>query len=826
MVPERAFDASDRERASEVSDVVRDSYMRYAVYTIGHRALPRVEDGMKPVQRRLVLAAHKRLGLLRGTKTVKSAKVLGETMGTYHPHGDAYGALTNLTQVGTTNVPVFEGQGNWGDTDDPPAASRYTECKLAPVAELLLDDLDFVAKGRNYDDSEDEEVVLAAAVPWLWVNGTRGIAVGMGTALLPHNLGEVIDATLHLVAHPDASPEDLCRHVLGPDFPTGGYVCHSPRRADEPKWHPYATGNGRFRVRVRIDKERDGDRGEPKIVIRNVVHESNRETLIDEITKLCENGKLSDVKNVIDASDAEGVKIIVEPKPGANIDVIVSNLYKHTSCERSVSMHCMALSETNTPEIFSLKRSLAVWLDFRRSVVTKRHEHEASVLRARLHVVEGIEKIVRDLKRAIKIVTESQDPDGELAEAFGLTPVQAKAVFDLTVRRLTRVSREELADERRTKAARLLEVERVLGDTRELDAVVCAELREAKKKHAKPRQTQVLDSFVELTTEDLIVDEPIVVLLDADGYIRRVQVEEYRQQRRKGKGISSAHSSPIVRAVSASAHDDVLIVTSSGRCYYLPAYSIPEASRSGRGCLVKNLRGIELTDEDRVASILTCDSLGDGVDVFVALARGSVVRCEASQFRKSRKSGLPLVSLRPGDSVVSAVTVSASDDGGRDFVLFTRNGMAVRSSISSVRTMGRGVGGVRGIGLVGDDVVVAAAIVPAPEARSSQSCEVVVVTSMGLAKRFSLSQIPQKGRGGRGVQVATSTGSVLSAMVSELGASNATLFAVTDRGKAIRVSVDELKKMKSRGGRGTSFVDLADDSRVVAAALIPDDNDR
>jgi DNA gyrase subunit A len=797
-------------------------FVNYSTYVIRDRAIPDVRDGLKPVQRRILFYALEE----NMYKDRKSAYIVGGVMANFHPHGDGsiYGTLVGMIQKNKNNIPMFNDQGNFGNLDDPAAAYRYTETHLLPATEMLTGDIKFVDYIPNYDGSRTQPAVLPSEVPWFWVNGTSGIAVGMGTEILPHNLGEIIDATLYLIDNPNCTPESLTKFVRCPDFPTGGYITPEPR-GEHGNISSYITGKGSFRLRARIEKETEGKR--KAIVIRELPYDIPNSRIIKQITSLVQAGKIQGIKNVLDESTAkEGMRIVIDLKAEAHPDIITNLLYQHTNCEIGVSMNTMGILD-NQPMSVSLKRGLEIWFDFRRETVQRRFDSERQDLEDRLHILAGMIKIITNIDAVIKVVKTSVEPKKDLIAKFNLSDIQAEHVLGITIRRISKLGKDELVAEQTAKQARLVEVKAILSNDSLLNDVIKGELRAHRKKYAHPRRTKIVDSFSKINIADVTADDQVVVVADNQDNIKRVKVDEYRSQKRKGKGVlsSSGGTSIIVHAISVSAHDDLLVITNKGRAYYLKVYHLPDGNRTSSGAHISSL--ISIQADEKITALLGVDDLKNGSSLFLTTTNGVVKRVEASQFCKNRKAGLQVIGLHDDDTVIDVALIPADSDGC-DVVLFSKDGFVLRFAYDCVREQGRGAGGVAGMRLQGDDKIVSVEVV----CKGSRG-EILTVTDKGFGKRFEVDTIPSRsGRGGKGVKSGhPSAGRLLGGFFIPYDNAKAktvcdgTLFLSNNQGKCIRLPLDQTKKLQGRGGRGIKLQDMESDSLLVAATVVIEPQD-
>ncbi|RDI94846.1 DNA gyrase subunit A [Meiothermus sp. QL-1] len=794
----------------EITDEVKQSFINYAMSVIVDRALPDVRDGLKPVQRRILYGAYQD-GVLPNRKHVKSAKIVGEVMGKFHPHGDAaiYDTLVRMAQPWNLRYPLIDGQGNFGSLDgDPPAAQRYTEARLSPVGLELLQDLDkeTVPFVPNYDGTQTQPEVLPAAFPNLLANGSAGIAVGMATSLPPHNLGEVVEALLQMIDNPSLTLEEVMRVLPGPDFPTGGKL--SRRGIKE----AYATGRGSLKVRARVRHEEKN--GRPMLVFTEIPYQVNKADLIAQIAGLVRNKVIEDIAALRDESDRQGLRIAVELKRGANPQVVLNKLYKHSRLQTSFTVNLLAIVK-GEPRVLTLLELMRHYLDHRREVVQRRTQFELRKALERAHILEGLLVALDHIDAVIALIRGSQDAAEArrgLMERFSLSEVQAQAILDMRLQRLVGLERSKLEEEYRSLTEEIARLRAILEDEQRLWQVVKDELLAIKQKYADPRRTQITEFEEGFSPEDLVEDEPMVITLTAQGFIKRTPLEAYRAQGRGGVGAQAGKTREEDEAISvfvASMHDTLLVFTSRGRVYAEKVRELPEASRQARGTHVVSL--LPLQEGEEVAALLSVRELDqEGYFVF-ATRNGLIKKTAIREYQNLTSAGLIAINLLENDALVGVAIAQENDE----VMLATQSGQAIRFALSEVRATGRASQGVTGIRFKEGraDRVVSLVVLKGEEG------EVLAVGSQGYGKRTPISEYPRQGRGGMGVITFNTNEKVghLAALLWVRG--NEDLLVLSKRGIAIRTKVAEI----ARYGRATSGVrvmSLAEGDELASAFVV------
>ncbi|MBI5577420.1 MAG: DNA gyrase subunit A [Deltaproteobacteria bacterium] len=793
-----------------VQDEMQQSYLDYAMSVIVGRALPDVRDGLKPVQRRILYAMYE-LGNEYGKPYKKSARVVGDVIGKYHPHGDTavYDALVRMVQDFSLRYPLIDGQGNFGSVDgDSAAAMRYTEVRMAKITAELLSDLDkeTVETVPNYDGSLSEPRVLPARIPNLLVNGSAGIAVGMATSIPPHNLGEVLDALAALIANPEITVDELMEFVPAPDFPTGGilYGLEGVRDA-------YRTGRGSVQIRARafIEKMKKGDR--EAIVITEIPYQVNKARMIEKIADLAREKQIEEISDIRDESDRDGMRVVVELKKDAVAEVVLNNLYKQTQMQTSFGVQLLAIVQ-NQPRTLNLKQTLEEFLAYRKEVVTKRTLFLLRKAEARAHILEGYKIALENLDAVIKLIRASKDPrtarDG-LMSKFGLTEIQAQAILDMRLQRLTGLEREKILEELKDVKAEITRLKKILAEEKELLRVIGEEFRQIREAYADGRRSQIVRETKDIRLEDLIVDEEMVVTVSHTGYIKRNPISLYRTQRRGGRGkvgMGTKEEDFVESVFIASMHSYILFFSNTGKLYWLKVHELPEASRAAKGRAIVNL--LSLSPGESTPTVLPVKEFVAGKYVVTATAQGVIKKTELMEYSRPRAGGIIAMGLNEGDQLIATAITSGQDE----IFLSTRHGMSIRFHEGDVRSMGRAAVGVRGIDLEEGDAVVGMEILR-PQGT------LLTATENGFGKRTAIEEYRVQSRGGKGLitlKVTEKTGAIVGvAQVSE----GDDVMLVTDSGKIIRMAVDEIRVI-GRNTQGVRLIGLQENERVASLARL------
>jgi DNA gyrase subunit A len=793
-----------------IEDQMRESYMDYAMSVIIGRALPIAADGLKPVHRRILYAMYNE-GLLHNRRYSKCAGVVGEVLKRYHPHGDSavYDALVRLAQQWNVRYPLIDGQGNFGSIDgDPPAAYRYTECRLTELAEELLADIDkeTVDFVPNFDDSTQEPLILPTKVPNLLVNGASGIAVGMATNIPPHNLGEVCDALVALIESPELTVEELMRHVPGPDFPTAGFIC-----GQGPIREAYTTGRGILTLRANATIETDEKTGRSAIIVDEIPFQVNKARLIERIAELVNERKLDGIADLRDESDREGMRIVIDLKRDAVAEVLLNQLYKHTPLQESFGINMLAIVD-GRPQLLSLKDALRVFLDHRRDVVVRRTQYDLRKAEERLHVLAGLKIAVENLDRAIALIRGSADPatarSGLMAE-LGLSQIQAQAVLDMRLQRLTGLEREKILEEYAETERLIARYREILADEHEVSKIIVEEIRALKDKYGDPRRTRIIDEAAELSAEDLIVEEDMVVTISHEGYVKRNPVALYRAQRRGGRGKIGATTRDedfVEHLFVASTHSYLLFFTTTGKVYWLKVHEIPQAGRAARGRAVTNL--LQLKPEEKLSAFLPVREFREGRNLIFATRRGLVKKTELMQYSSPRPSGLIAIALEERDEVVGVRLT----DGRSEVILSTAEGQAIRFEEIEARPMGRSTYGVRGMTLEEGDEVVSIDLV-------EPGASLLAVAEKGYGKRTEMDEYRRTHRGGKGIITMKTTEKTGRVIGIRMVTDDDQIMLVSSGGKVVRIRVNEIRVI-GRNTQGVRLIDLEEGERVAAVARL------
>ncbi len=814
-------------RAVRIEEEMRVSYLDYAMSVIVARALPDVRDGLKPVHRRILYTMGE-MGLSATSSYRKCAAIVGEVMGKYHPHGDValYDALVRLAQDFSMRYPLVDGQGNFGSIDgDSPAAMRYTEARLTAIAAEMLADIDreTVDFVDNYDGTQKEPVVLPAKLPNLLVNGSSGIAVGMATNIPPHHLGEIVDATIALIDDPDITSDDLCNHVKGPDFPTGGTIFRYDTRRNpltgqqetfDAIREMYAHGHGRIIMRAKVAfEETRHDR--IAIIVSELPYQVNKAALLEKIADLVREKRIDGIAELRDESDRDGMRIYIEVKRDANPHKVLNNLFKHTPMQLAFNMHILALVD-GQPQTLPLKAVLQHYIDYRRGVVRRRTEFDLEKARARAHILEGLKIALDHLDAVIKTIRESADVEtarANLMSRFGLTEAQAQAILDMRLARLAALERQKIEDEYLAVIQLIAELEDILANPARVLQIIKDELLELKRKYAGERRTRVEDSATrEMTDEDLIADEDVVITISRRGYIKRQPLAAYRRQHRGGKGIIghvTREEDAVEHLLVANTHDWALFFTNRGRVFSAKVHQIPDASRQAKGLPIVNLPGVQVEAGEVPVATITLPDFEERRYLVLATRRGMIKKTPLEQFERVRSTGIRAITIAPDDEL-AWVDVSTGHD---DIILATALGKLARFAETEVRPMGRDAAGVIGIRLArANDEVVSMSVV-APDA------DLLVLTETGYGKRVALREFRRKHRGGQGVQLIAlegrKTGRV--AAVQQVTEADEELLLISAAGQVVRTQLATINRY-SPAARGVIVMRLNEGDRVVGIA--------
>ena len=798
----------------DLSNEMRNSYIDYAMSVIVSRALPDVRDGLKPVHRR-ILYAMQEAGMGSTKPYKKSARIVGEVLGKYHPHGDSsvYDAIVRMAQDFSMRYMLADGHGNFGSVDgDPAAAMRYTEVRMSKIAELMLQDIDkdTVDFVPNYDESLKEPSVLPAKFPQLLVNGTSGIAVGMATNIPPHNMGEVIDGTLMLIDHPDATVDELMTVIKGPDFPTAGLIL-----GKEGIRQAYTTGRGVIKMRANAHIETMSN-GKPRIIVTELPYQVNKARLIEKIADLVRNKEIEGITDLRDESDRNGMRIVIELRRDANANVLLNQLYKHTQLQESFGTIMLALVD-GKPKVLNLKEILHYYIKHQEDVITRRTKYELAKAEARAHILEGLTIALDHLDAVITTIRESRTADiarTALMEGFKLSEKQAQAILDLRLQRLTGLEREKIEEEYQETLKAIEEYKAILADESRILGIIKDELTQVKEKYGDARRTRITIDTSELNVEDLIAEEDVVITLTHNNYIKRMPLDTYRRQNRGGKGIKGMGTKAadfVDNMLITTTHHTILFFTSRGRVYHLKAYEINEASRTAKGTAIINL--LQLEPGEKITAIIQVKEFQPDHFLFMATKKGIVKKTDIMEFRNLHKGGLIAIRLDDDDDLIGVKFT----DGDSYIMLGTKDGQAIAFSEEDVRAMGRTARGVKGISLKLGDEVVGMDIV-------RRNAEVLTVTAGGYGKRTPTEDYRAQTRGGKGLinlKVTEKTGVVIGFKVVHPGQE---LMLITTGGIVIRTNVDDISTI-SRNTQGVKLMDIADDDQVASMATMDQKND-
>ncbi|MCH8208024.1 MAG: DNA gyrase subunit A [Nitrospinae bacterium] len=792
-----------------IEDEMQSSYLDYAMSVIIGRALPDIRDGLKPVHRRILYAMHE-MGSAWNKPYKKSARIVGDVIGKYHPHGDTavYDALVRMAQKFSLRYPLVDGQGNFGSIDgDSAAAMRYTEVRLAEITQEILGDLekDTVLFGPNYDDSLTEPKVLPASYPQLLVNGSSGIAVGMATNIPPHNMTEIIDATQHLIENPDCSVDDLMKLLPGPDFPSAGLVYGTAGIRSA-----YHTGRGQIKMRARVEIETTAKGDREYLIVKELPFQVNKARLVEKIARLVREKRLEGISDLRDESDREGIRVVLELKKGTHSQVVLNSLYKNTQMQETFGIIMLAIVDQQ-PKVLNLKEALQYFILFRREVVTRRTEFDLRKAREKEHLLVGLKIAIDNMDAVVKLIRAAKDPTEAkegLISKFSLSEVQAKAILDMRLQRLTGLERQKIVDDLEATRKLIKELEHILANDDVKLKIIGDELINIKEKYGDERRTEIVESEdAEIDIEDTIADEDVVVTYSLGGYIKRQSSSNYRAQRRGGKGIKgmSVVEEDVVREMFiASTLDTLLVFTNLGKIHWLKVYRIPEAGRTAKGKAITNL--LHLKSDEKIAGILSVKKFEEDRFVTCITQNGLVKKTSLMAYSKARQGGIIGLTIAEEDRMIAAKI----SDGMQDILLVTKHGMSIRFQESDVRTIGRTGKGVRGVRLRKGDRVVGAEVV-------EPGNTILTVTENGYGKRTQLEEYRVQARGGIGVIAIKCNEKIGSVIGIQQVTDNDELLAITSGGKIIRMRVEEISVI-GRNTQGVRLVRLNENECIVSIA--------
>jgi DNA gyrase subunit A len=793
-----------------IEEEMRESFMAYAMSVIISRALPDVRDGLKPVHRRVLYAMYD-AGNTSDRPYKKSARLVGDIMGKYHPHGDTaiYDTIVRMAQDFNLRYPLVDGQGNFGSIDgDNPAAMRYTEIRMTPLAEEMLADIeketvDFIA---NYDDSLKEPGVLPSRIPNLLINGSAGIAVGMATNIPPHNLSEVIDGLVALIENPELSIVDLMKHIPGPDFPTAGFI-----HGTEPIVQAYREGKGIIQMRGRTFTETVKRTGKEQVIISEIPYMVNKKRLIEQIAELVNEKKIEGIADLRDESDREGMRIVIELKRDAVSEIVINQLYKHTGLQDSFGVNMLAIAD-GKPKLLNLKEALKAFIDHRKEVVTRRTAYDLRKAEERLHILEGFRIALDNLDAVIALIRAAADPktakDG-LVTNFALSEIQAQAILDLRLQRLTGLERDKIMEEHRETVELIAKLRAILADEKEIYKIIVDELREIKEKYGDERRTQIVDRSEEISIEDTIVDEDMAVTISHEGYIKRNPVTLYRAQRRGGKGkigTTTRDEDFVEYLFIASMHSYILFFTTIGKVYWIKVHELPQAGRAARGKPIVNLLSLE--PGEKVSAFLTVREFVEGRYIVFATKNGLIKKTELMAYANPRSSGIRAIGLEERDEVIGVRLT----DGNQEIILSTADGQSIRFKEEQVRPTGRGTFGVVGMKLDSGDKVVSMEIL-------SLGADILTAAEGGYGKRTAMDEYRLQSRGGKGIITMKTTDKTGRVIGVQLVTEDDQLMMITNTGKIIRLRIKDIRVI-GRNTQGVRLIELEEGERVVSVARL------
>ena len=789
---------------------MKKSYMEYAMSVIVGRAIPDIRDGLKPVHRRALFAMSE-LGNRWNRPYKKSARIVGDIIGKYHPHGDtaAYDTVVRMAQDFSMRYPLIDGQGNFGSVDgDPPAAMRYTEVRMEKMAEELLTDLDkdTVNFIPNYDGSLEEPVVLPARIPTLLLNGSSGIAVGLTTNVPPHNLTELVDGIIELIHNPELSVDDLMAFIKGPDFPTAGFI-----NGRDGIVSAYRTGRGIIRLRARAIIERNARNDKESIIVTELPYQVNKAHLIEKISDLVKEKKINGISDLRDESDREGMRIVIELKRDEISGVIINQLYKHTQMESTFGIIMLAI-DSGQPRLMNLKEILGKFIDFRKEVITRRTMFELSRARERLHILEGLIIALDNIDEVIAVIKASQNAktaSEELMARFGLSEEQTRAILEMRLQRLTGLERDKIRDEHIEISALVKKLESILADSQKILDIIIAELEDIQKRYGDARRTEIVLSSTDIGIEDMIVEEDMVVTISHQNYIKRNPVSLYRSQHRGGRGkvgMGTKEDDFLERMFIASTHSHILFFTNLGRVYWLKIYQIPQAGRAAKGKAIVNLIGI--SKDEKITAVLPVTEFVEGKFVIMATRRGIIKKTDLIAYSNPRTGGIIALTLDERDELIDVKQTS----GDQDIFLGARKGNAIRFNEKNVRAMGRTARGVVGIRMAADDEVVGMEVL-------SDNNSILTVSENGFGKRTEISEYRLQSRGGKGIINLKTTPKIGLVTRIKQVTGDEDIMLISNTGNIIRLGVNEVSLLH-RSTQGVKLIDLDDEETLVGLARV------
>ena len=802
-----------------IEDEIKAAYLDYSMSVIVSRALPDVRDGLKPVHRRILFSMSE-MGMSHKTPFKKSARIVGDVLGKYHPHGDSsvYGAMVRMAQDFNMRYELIDGHGNFGSIDgDEAAAMRYTEARMAKITEELLADIgkDTIDYRKNFDESLDEPVVLPAKLPNLLLNGANGIAVGMATNIPPHNLGEVVDGIVALIDNPEISIDELITYIKGPDFPTGGII-----NGKQGIYDAYRTGRGKLRVAGRVEVE-TSKTGKESIIVTELPYQVNKARLIEKIADLVRQKKITGISDLRDETDRDGIRIVIELKKGEESELILNSLYKFTDLQNTFGVIMLALVD-NAPRVLNLKQVLQKYLEHRFEVITRRTEFELKKAKNRAHILEGFKIALDNIEEVIRIIRASKDANvarTELIAKFGFSEIQAKAILDMRLQRLTGLERDKINQEYNELMLLIEELTGILSDDSKIYGIIKEEALKLKEDFGDERRTEIRNARAEISIEDLIKDEEVVVTLTEKGYVKRVAIDTYRSQKRGGIGVNATNTieDDVVKDMYiAKTLDTLLIFTTKGKVFSIKVYEIPETGKQARGKLIGNI--INLDTDEKVSTIIRVREFEKNKNLFFVTRNGVVKKSELTLFDKIKKAGKRAIKLNDDDEVMYIGLTSGT--GEDEVFAATRNGIAIRFSEKDVRSMGTGAAGVKGITLRDKDKIVGAAIINSE--MNNDEMRILTITEEGYGKRTKLSEYRLTSRGGKGIinaKLNDKTGKIVDVkIVTE----NDEIMLITSEGTLIRTSVNNVSVI-GRSASGVRIMKVRNNEKIASVVKITEE---
>jgi len=809
-------------KTREITEEMQESYINYAMSVIVSRALPDVRDGLKPVHRRILYTMLEE-GLRHNTKFRKSATVVGSCLGRYHPHGDmaVYDSLVRMAQDFSLRYPLVQGQGNFGSLDsDPPAAQRYTECRLSKIGEEMLKDIekntvDFM---DNYDGTRKEPVVLPSPVPQLLLNGSLGIAVGMATKIPTHNLGEVCDALIYLIDKPKADTEELFKFIQGPDFPTGGIIFDQKEIIQA-----YSQGKGPVVIRGKAEITEHEKSGRQQIVINEIPYQTQKSTLVEQFANLVQEKKIDGVKDIRDESDREGFRIVVELSRDAYPQKILNRLYKFTDLQKTFNLNMLALVDGIQPRVLNLVEMLNYFISHRIEVITRRIKYDLEKAKERVHILEGLHKCLANIDEVIRIIKNSADRETaakNLIKRFRLTRIQAEAILETKLSALARLERKKIEDELKELKAKIKELTEILKSPQKIKGVAKKELKEIKEKFGDERRTKVhIQKIGEIAEEDLIPREETIITLTQGGYIKRINPKTYKIQKRGGKGImgmKTLQNDIVEHFISAQTHDSLLFFTDSGKVFCTQVYEIPEGQRVARGRGLLNF--LEISPEDKILCLRTLSKKDQeqGIKYLVmATKNGMIKKTPLKDFDNIRKSGLIAISLKKGDELKNVQKTAGQDN----IILVSKKGQSIRFNEKAIRSMGRTASGIKGIRLKKGDEVTAIDIIKAQSAEPKAQNHLLLVTETGFGKRTDLKEFKIQGRGGSGIRAISVNPKIGNIITAKVIGEEEDLIVISQKAQVVRTKISQIPKL-SRSAQGVRLIKLEQGDRLASVACI------